>query len=74
MISRAHEENLRIEYIINKDVVLNGGRIISSIILLLLLKAFKDFTIIKVYFLFIGSAPIASGYFLSKLKGVLEGK
>ena len=37
VIDRNHEEDMRIEYIINKDLVLNGGRIISVLILITLL-------------------------------------
>lgn len=74
VISRAHDDDLRIEYMINKDVVLGGGRIISSILLLVFLTNFKDSTIIKLYLLFLGIVPLISGYFLSKLRSVLEGK
>jgi Major Facilitator Superfamily. len=73
VINRAHEENMRIEYMINKDLMLNTGRIISLIILITLLATFRNFSILKFYLVFIGLAPIASGYFLRKLKRVLEG-
>jgi len=75
VISREHEEGMRVEYMINKDIVINGGRIVSSIILLILLISFKttSISILKGYLLFIGVAPIISGYFLSKLTSVLEG-
>jgi YQGE family putative transporter len=71
VIDRVHEEKRRIEYMINKDIVLNLGRIISSIILLILLKVFKSEYSLKIYLLFIGFIPILSGYYLSKLKQVL---
>jgi MFS transporter, YQGE family, putative transporter len=74
VISKIHHEDLRIEYMINKDIAINGGRIISSIILLVLLLCFKDSFILRLYLLFIGIAPILSGYFLRKLRDVLEGK
>lgn len=74
VIDEAHQENMRIEYMINKDIVLNGGRAISAVILLILLTVFKDVSILKVYLVFLGLAPIISGYFLRKLSKVLEGK
>lgn len=73
VINRAHEENMRIEYMINKDLMLNSGRVISLIILITLLTVFKNPSILKFYLVFIGLAPIVSGYFLRKLKRVLEG-
>lgn len=75
VITREHEEGMRVEYMINKDIVINGGRIVSSIILLVLLISFKttSISILKIYLLFIGVAPIISGYFLSKLTLILEG-
>ncbi|MCM0649931.1 MFS transporter [Clostridium swellfunianum] len=73
VINRAHDEDLRIEYMINKDIVINAGRIISAAILVILLLIFNDTSILKVYLLFIGLAPVAAGFFLRKLKAVLEG-
>ena len=73
VIDRAHEEDMRIEYMINKDIALNGGRVISSLILIILLTVFKNLSILKAYLVFIGLAPIMSGYFLGKLKRVLAG-
>lgn len=67
IIDIAHEEDMRIEYIINKDISLNMGRIISSIVLIVLLMQFDNFDILKVYLGFIGLAPIVSGYFLRKV-------
>ena len=74
VIDRNHEEDMRIEYIINKDLVLNGGRIISVLILITLLSLFKAARTLKFYLLFLGVVPIVSGYFLGKLRGVFEGK
>lgn len=74
VINKIHEEDLRIEYMINKDIVLNGGRIISSIILLLVLSVFKGAFVIRGYLLLIGAIPILSGYFLRKLSKVLDGE
>lgn len=73
VINRAHEEDMRIEYMINKDIVLNLGRVISGLILILLLTTFKNSSILRFYLIFIALSPIISGYFLRKLKGVLEG-
>lgn len=73
VIDRAHEEDMRIEYMINKDIALNCGRVISSLILIILLATFKNLSILKTYLVFIGLAPVISGYFLRKLKGVLAG-
>ena len=74
VIDRSHEEDMRIEYMINKDFVLNLGRIVSSIILLLLISVFKDPSILRAYLLFIGVVPLVSAYFLRKLTRTLEGK
>lgn len=73
IIDRNHEEDMRIEYMINKDLVLNGGRIISVLILIMLLSAFKTSTSLRSYLLFLGFVPIFSGYFLRRLRGVFEG-
>lgn len=73
VINVAHEDDMRIEYMINKDIVLNRGRIMSSSILIMLLSVFKSYSILKGYLIFIGLAPVLSGYFLGKLKKVLDG-
>jgi YQGE family putative transporter len=73
VIDRVHEENMRIEYMINREIALNSGRAISAIILLVLLMKFKDTSILKIYLIFISIAPSVSGYFLRKLKRILEG-
>ena len=73
VISRIHEEDMRIEYMINKDLALNAGRIISALILIFLLSAFEGTSMLKFYLVFIGLAPVAAGYVLRKLKGVFEG-
>jgi len=74
VIDEAHQENMRIEYLINKDIMLNGGRAISAVILIVLLSTFKNSSILKVYLIILGLAPVVSGYFLRKLTKVLEGK
>ena len=73
VISRAHEENLRIEYMINKDIALNSGRIISAAVLLLVTSITDSTSMLQGYLLFIGAAPLASGLLLGKLKKVLSG-
>ncbi|MBV7275574.1 MFS transporter [Clostridium thailandense] len=74
VINKTNEENFRIEYMINKDIVLNSGRVISSTILVFLLNSFKNsYSILKIYLIVIGLLPLISGYFLGKLKSVLEG-
>jgi YQGE family putative transporter len=72
-IDRNHENDMRIEYMINKDLVLNSGRIVSSVILILLLYMFGASSTLKVYLLFLGLVPLTSGYFLGRLKTVFEG-
>lgn len=74
VINRAHEEDMRIEYMINKDYVLNSGRVISAIVLLILLNAFKEANILRYYLIFIGAAPVLAAYHLAKLKKVLGGE
>jgi YQGE family putative transporter len=73
VINRAHDEDMRIEYMINRDLMLNLGRIISGGILLILLNITTNPSVLQWYLLFIGTAPMASAYFLSKLKKVLLG-
>lgn len=73
VIDRNHEEDMRIEYMINKDLVLNTGRIISILILVILLSLLKTSLTLRSYLLFLGFVPIASGYFLARLRAVLEG-
>ena len=73
VINRAHEEDMRIEYMINKDWVLNGGRIISSLILIAMLKLFGGSGMLRYYLIIIGAAPILSAYFIAQLRDVLTG-
>jgi YQGE family putative transporter len=68
VIDGNHEKNMRIEYMINKDLVLNGGRVISVFVLITLLSLFKSNGVLKFYLLFLGLIPIVSGYFLRRLK------
>jgi YQGE family putative transporter len=59
---------------INKDLVLNSGRVLSAIVLIILLKVFKEATILRYYLIFIGAAPVLAAYFLAKLRKVLGGE
>jgi YQGE family putative transporter len=74
VINIAHDEDMRIEYMINRDLMLNGGRIVSAGILLILLNISTEPSMLQGYLVFIGLAPIVSGYFLGKLKKVLLGE
>lgn len=74
VIDRAHEEDMRIEYMINKDFLLNLGRVVSSLILLFLISVFKDPSILRAYLLLIGIVPIVSGWLLRRLSRTLEDK
>lgn len=73
VIERNQEKDMRIEYMINKDIVLNSGRVASILLFIAMLSVFDGTSIIKFYLLFIGLVPVASGYFLRKLRTVLEG-
>lgn len=68
VINRAHEEELRIEYMINRDIVLNSGRVLSTLVLIILLSVFKNSEILKVYLIFMGLSSLGAGFFLRKLK------
>lgn len=72
VINRAHEEDLRVEYMINKELAINCGRVMSALILLILLTMFKNIRVLNYFLIFIGVAPLISGYFLVKLKKVLS--
>jgi YQGE family putative transporter len=73
IIDRAHDEDMRVEYMINRNIVINTGRALSALLILLMVLFFKHSSIIKFYLFVIGFSPIVSGYFLRKLKSVLEG-
>lgn len=67
VINQAHEEKLRIEYMINRDIVLNSGRIISTSILIFMLVVFNNSFALKFYLLFMGAASLIAGSILKKL-------
>lgn len=64
-------EDSRVEYMISRDFMLNGGRAISACLLIGLIVLFKDTNAIKAYLIFLGIVPIVSGYFLRKLQGII---
>jgi len=68
VINGYHEDNLRTEYIINKEIVLNLGRVISTLVLMLLLKLVKQAYVLNLYLLFLGSTQLVSMYFLRKMR------
>lgn len=72
VIDNAKEENSRIEYMINRDIVLNGGRAISVSVLIITILIFKDISAIKAYLIFLSFSPLISGYFLRKLNNILS--
>ncbi len=67
IISLRHEEDLRVEYIINKEISLNAGRIVSAVILISLLSFFKYERDLNYFLLFIGCAQLVSLFFLWRL-------
>jgi len=68
ILSRNHEEDMRIEYIINREFSLNIGRIVSTSLLIILLTFIKSKKILNYFLIFIGSAQLISLYFLKKIK------
>lgn len=66
-LDRHHEEALRIEYIINKEIFLNTGRCISILILIGLLSFSENERILNYFLLFIGLAQFISLYFIRKI-------
>lgn len=74
VIDRNREKDMRIEYMINKDIALNSGRIASVLILILLLTLSKSWVMLRMYLVILGLVPLIAGYSLSRLRGVLGGK
>lgn len=72
VIDSAKEEDKRIEYMINRDIVLNGGRALSVSILIIIMLIFKNMSVIKAYLIFLGFSPLIAGYFLRKLNDILS--
>lgn len=67
LIDKSKEKNLRTEYIINRELALNTGRIISISILISLLSFFNRERVLNYYLLLLGFTPLFSLYFLRKL-------
>ncbi|MCX7709875.1 MAG: MFS transporter [Clostridia bacterium] len=68
VINEYHEENLRVEYVINKEIVLNIGRIISTTMLIGLLTFVKQTSVLNFFLLFLGSTQLVSVFFLRGMK------
>lgn len=68
IISLQHQDDLRLEYIINKEIVLNLGRIISLSVLIGLLWFFKYDRSLNYFLLFIGCTQLIALYFLRKMR------
>ncbi len=68
IISLQHQDDLRLEYIINKEIVVNLGRIISLSVLIGLLWFFKYDRSLNYFLLIIGCTQLIALYFLRKMK------
>lgn len=68
VINRSHDEDLRIEYVINKEIVLNAGRIVSILALIVLLATMKSPRVLNWFLAVIGSAQLFSLIFLRRMK------
>lgn len=68
ILTRNHDESMRIEYIVNREFALNLGRIISTSLLIGLLTFVKDKRVLNYFLIFIGCAQLISLYFLRKIK------
>ncbi len=63
-----NEENMRTEYIINRNIALSIGRISSIVMFMTLLKFSSNIRAINYFLLLIGSVPFISLYFFRKFK------
>ncbi len=68
IISLQHQDDLRLEYIINKEIMLNIGRIISLTVLIGLLWFFKYDRSLNYFLLLIGCTQLIALYFLRKMR------
>lgn len=68
ILNRYHQENMRTEYIINREIVLNSGRILSTVLLILALSFIKNDKVLNYFLLFIGSSQLLSLIFLRKIR------
>lgn len=67
IINRNHDEDLRVEYVVNREIALNAGRIASTGILIFLLTFIKFDRVLNYFLLFIGGAQLISVHFLRRL-------
>lgn len=68
VINEYHEESLRAEYVINKEIVLNLGRIISTLVLIVLLVFVKQKQVLNFFLLFLGCTQLISLFFLRRMQ------
>ncbi|WP_099187313.1 MFS transporter [Tepidibacter mesophilus] len=68
VLAQHHEDNMRIEYIISRDIALNTGRILCTTLLMILLTFIKNDRVLNYFLLFIGSGQLIALYFLRKIK------
>lgn len=68
IISLQNQEDLRVEYIINREIMLNSGRIICSLALIGILWFIKYERSLNYFLLFLGCTQIISLFFLRKMK------
>mgnify|MGYP002018247932 CR=1 FL=1 len=68
ILTRNHDESMRVEYIVNREFALNLGRIISTSLLIVLLTFVKSKRVLNYFLIFIGCAQLISLYFLRKIK------
>lgn len=68
VIDSHHENNLRIEYVINREIALNSGRVLSTLVLIGLLMYIKSDKMLNYFLLFIGSTQFISLFYLRKMK------
>lgn len=61
------DRHREVEYMINRDLVLNGGRAISTIILIASMWIFRSDNVFKLYFLFLGVMTVFAGLEVKKL-------
>ena len=54
IINRNHEEGLRVEYVINREIVLNAGRVFSTLVFIVLMLIFEAGRNLNYFVLFLG--------------------
>lgn len=68
VINANHQEEHMVEYIINKEIALNSGRCVSTLLLMGLLSFIKLDNVLNFFLLFIGSSQLAAFYFLRRMR------